>query len=192
MEWLDTITGWWKSITGWWVTLSDWLSTFWVSLGEEMASIVGFLGFGDWFDDFILSWGDWIAGVGRALLVGSISYLVGAFFWRAITYFLGVAVVSQATFVLKTGFATYLIVWFIRVAMRSAGIGFVTFVAWQTNLLPKIESGMVDGINAIPKEFKPMMEYFSVLDAIHFLFSVFVIIATLKVSMWVFKPPLDL
>jgi hypothetical protein len=188
MEWLDTITGWWKSISDWWGSLWGWLDGFF----GDLTTIFDSWGILDWVNEFVLSWGDWIVGWARAIVVGAVSYLVGAFFWRAITYFLGVAVVSQATFVLKTGFATYLIVWFIRVAMRSAGIGFVTFVAWQTNLLPKIESGMVDGINAIPKEFKPMMEYFSVLDAIHFLFSVFVIIATLKVSMWVFKPPLDL
>jgi hypothetical protein len=186
--WFDTFSGWWTSITGWWGDLWGWLDGFF----DSFNTILDSLGVADWFNDFILSWGDWIVGWARAIAVGAISYLAGAFFWRVLTYFLGVAVVSQATFVLQTGIATYLILWFTRTCLKALGVGFVTFVAWGTDLIPKIESAMNSGLHAIPKSFLPMLDYFNVFDAVHFLFSVFIVIATLKVSMWVFKPPLDL
>jgi len=115
--WLpSTVVGWWKALTGWWGDLSEWLDTFFA----DLTNIFDAWGIAEWVSDFVLSWGDWIVGWAKAIAIGAISYLAGAFFWRAITFFLGAAVVSQALFVLKTGFATYLIVWFMRVAIAEA------------------------------------------------------------------------
>lgn len=183
--WWTTLSKWWGYLEGWWETLSNWIDDYFSGFNAMLAD----LGIADWFNDFILSWGDWIVGWARVIAIGAISYLTGSFLWRLMTYFLGVAVVEQAKFITKTGLATYLIIWFWHVTFKSLGVSILTFAAWGTELIPKVETAVISGINHIPPVFKPMIIYFDIPDAIHFIFSVFMVIATFKAATWVFKPP---
>jgi hypothetical protein len=190
---LYSITKWWVTLETWWKYLKDWLSSLssWVdSFFSDLNTIFDSWGVADYFNDFILSWGDWIVGWAKVIVVGIASYLSGVLLWRIMTYFLSQAVVNQASFYLKTGLAGFLITWFWHTTLKSLGLGIVGIGVQYSQVIPRFEAAMISGINKIPVVFHPMIDYFAIPDAIHFIFSVFVIILTFKAATWVLKPPL--
>lgn len=188
--WWVTLESWWKSLWGWLETAKDIFNSILDAFFSFIDSIGWFLGIDEYIHDFVLSWGDWFVGIQRALIIGVISYFTGTFLWRILTYFLGQAIISQASFVTKTGLASYFMIWFWHALFRFTGVGIVTITALGVNLIPKVEAAIASGVRHIPPVFMPMLNYFSVFDAVHYIFSVFVVIATFKTAMWVVKPPL--
>ena len=157
-------------------------------------------GFFDWFassldflfpafSDFVLDWGDWIAATGRALLLGSLSFFLVSWIWRFITVIWVAAFSGVATSILGTGIAVVVLAWLSSILFRLLGIGFVTYSVWSMGLVPDVEMLFLAALALAPEIFQPMLAYMGVPDALHFIFSSYLAVFTIKNGKWVFSGP---
>jgi len=168
---------------------------------EGIRSIFSFITvFGDWvtdtsdwlwesFNDFILDWGDWLVAWLWAIVTGIVNFIVVSFVWRFITVIFISAFYGAAARFFQTGIAIYFLAWFWSAAFRLLGIGFVLFNTWSLGLIPNVELMFMTGLDLVPASFQPMLIYMGVPDAFHFIFSVYLAFATIKVGRWVFGGP---
>jgi hypothetical protein len=181
-----------RALTG----FKDGFDDFILQLNDNLHFLVGTLQDNtqstiDATNDWILEWGDWLVAWLWSIVMGIINFLTMYVIWRFITVTLVAGLAGGAVSMLRTGIAVYLLAWFYSVSFRLLGISYVAFNAWGFNLIPNIEAMIHRGLSMVPAQFQPMILYMNVPEVIHFIFSIFIFIATLKIGQWVFKAPLS-